>query len=154
MEVYRPTISADTISKVLQAEILRCSQYEKIINRDTGLRTQGLILMMDYMEAYLQQIEVKAHIRTKWPDKLNRFPFNLSYKLQRSTLKIANLLFKDQREINLSLVGAFKESIAINRRLVSQLEEVRLQLDQQANALNIANEEIEILKTSRHIEPS
>ena len=50
-------------------------------------------LVANHIEALLTNAESRAYVRTKWPDKLNRFPFNLANGLQKIVLKAINFLF-------------------------------------------------------------
>jgi hypothetical protein len=80
------------------------------------------LLLINEIEARVSQAEVKAQGRQKWPDRLNRFPFNLSRKAQNAVLKAVDLLFRDQREVNLLLAQSLRQSLTLQRQLVSQIE--------------------------------
>jgi 2-polyprenyl-3-methyl-5-hydroxy-6-metoxy-1,4-benzoquinol methylase len=79
------------------------------------------------VQALISNAEERSQVRTKWPDKLNRFPLNLSKKFQQFILKILNFFFKEQREVNISLVQAGRESLAINRELIKQIVSLQSQ---------------------------
>ncbi|MEH2394499.1 MAG: methyltransferase domain-containing protein [Nostoc sp.] len=84
---------------------------------------------INYIEALLKNAQSRANSRTKWPDKLNRFPFNLNPKLQKIILTIINFLFKDQREVNFNLISCLQESVTLNQQLIEQIETLRVQME-------------------------
>ena len=88
------------------------------------------------IEALLKNAESRACMRRKWPDKLNRFPFNLNKKIQDFLLKIINFLFQDQREVNFNLIQCLKESVTLNRHLTEQIATLNQQLTEQILTLN------------------
>ena len=69
------------------------------------------VIDISYIEALIKNAESRAYIRTKWPDKFNRFPLNLTQKLQKVAFKILALLFKDQREVNFGLIQSLRETV-------------------------------------------
>lgn len=77
---------------------------------------------LDVFEILLNVAEERANVRTRLPKKLNRFPFTWSKLLQRLFLKCYNLLFADQREINVLLIKALRQSVAIIRTLDGRLK--------------------------------
>jgi len=52
-----------------------------------------------------------------------------SSRLQRAVLSLLAFLFKDQRNVNDSLIRALRENATVNRRLIEQVELLRLQAD-------------------------
>ncbi|MBC6434647.1 SAM-dependent methyltransferase, partial [Nostoc sp. HG1] len=93
-------------------------------------------LNINYIEALLKNAESRSCIRTKWPDKLNRFPFKFNAKLQKIILRAINFLFKDQREVNLNLINSLKESVALNRQLIEQITTLKVQMDERLDTLD------------------
>ncbi|ARV60968.1 SAM-dependent methyltransferase [Nostocales cyanobacterium HT-58-2] len=92
-----------------------------------------------HIDALLRNAESRAIIRTKWPDNLNKFPFNstIGKFLQKLALKILNFIFKDQREVNFNLIRALKESVGLNRQLIEQITSLRVQTDELLNTMDI-----------------
>ncbi len=76
----------------------------------------------------LAQAEHGARVRTELPRQLNRFPFNRSGVLRRGFLKLFELLFRDQRRVNLNLVEAVRELAACNDELRRDVAELRMKL--------------------------
>ncbi|SRR5579883_1684495 len=99
--------------------------------------------ILAFMEGLLRNAELRAEVRTKWPDNLNKFPFTLSRKIQKISLKILNFIFKDQREVNFNLIRALKESIVLNRQLIEQVTSLRNQLDELSGDIDLRFKEID-----------
>jgi SAM-dependent methyltransferase len=53
--------------------------------------------------------EERSAARTRWPAKLDRFPFTLFRWLERFSLRVLAYVFKDQRQVNAALIGATRE---------------------------------------------
>lgn len=81
------------------------------------------------IESLLNIAEHASQVRTKWPSHLRLFPLDRSSRLQRAVLSLLAFLFKDQRNVNDSLIRALRENATVNRRLIEQVELLRLQAD-------------------------
>ncbi|BAY93864.1 MULTISPECIES: class I SAM-dependent methyltransferase [unclassified Tolypothrix] len=101
----------------------------------------------------LNNAELKAQPRTKWPGNLNFFPFNLSLRFQNFILKCINFLFKDQREVNLNLIMALRESVALNQQLTEEIATLRNQIDEYIDKNNnrIQNIDKQLASVDTHI---
>ncbi len=77
----------------------------------------------------LAQAEHGARVRTELPRQLNRFPFNRSGVLRGWFLRLFELLFRDQRRVNLNLLEAVRELAACNDDLRREVTTLRKQLD-------------------------
>ena len=125
-----PEINVDELMAKIRDEVAkRKGQPQRVIKSSDADRS-NLTLHLSYIESFLKNAENRAYTRTKWPDKLNRFPFNLSKKLQKATLKLLNFLFKDQREVNLNLLQALRESVVINRQLIAEITSLKTQINE------------------------
>jgi 2-polyprenyl-3-methyl-5-hydroxy-6-metoxy-1,4-benzoquinol methylase len=125
-------INIDDLMEKIRQEILNrqgLSQPALTNNADTADLMSNISSSMGYIESLLKNAESRAYIRTKWPDKLNRFPFNLISKLQKFILKAINFLFKDQREVNFNLILSLKESLTINHQLIAEIKTLKTQID-------------------------
>jgi O-antigen chain-terminating methyltransferase len=69
------------------------------------------------IEALLYTARKMAQVRTVWPHKLMRFPFNLSRGLQRLLLKLFAFLFNDQRHVNFALTEAVREQLQLIKEM-------------------------------------
>ncbi|MEB3291646.1 MAG: hypothetical protein VKJ24_00660 [Synechococcales bacterium] len=79
-------------------------------------------------QGFLGNAESRAHDRTKWPDKLQKFPFTLSKKFQRLLLKLQNSLLMDQRIVNLNLIQSVQSLIEHNQQLTTEVMDLRAEL--------------------------
>ncbi|MFN9617173.1 MAG: methyltransferase domain-containing protein [Dolichospermum sp.] len=134
IENNNPEINVDELMEKIRQEILSRQGYSSgaSINNndaDTSDFTSNISSRMGYIESLLKNAESRAYIRTKWPEKLNRFPFNLISKLQTLILKGINFLFKDQREVNFNLILSLKESLVINHQLIAEMKTLKSQID-------------------------
>lgn len=59
--------------------------------------------------------------RTALPSRMNRFPLKYFGFLHRFILRFYELLFREQRGVNLALIKALRESMAVNRQLNEQV---------------------------------
>jgi len=148
-------INIDDLMEKIRQEILNRqgpSQPALTNSADTADLMSNISLSMGYIESLLKNAESRAYIRTKWPDKLNRFPFNLISKLQKFILKAINFLFKDQREVNFNLILSLKESLTINHQLIAEIKTLKTQIDDCLITVNArfqaANEHLNIVDSS------
>ena len=155
IEKNNSEINVDELMEKIRQEILNrqgLSQPALTNSADTADLMSNISLSIGHIESLLKNAESRAYIRTKWPDKLNRFPFNLISKLQKFILKAINFLFKDQREVNLNLILSLKESLTINHQLIAEIKTLKTQIDDcliTVNALfQAANEHLNIVDNS------
>lgn len=133
IENNNPEINVDELMEKIRQEILSRQGYSSGAsinnnNIDTSDFTSNIGSRIGYIESLLKNAESRAYIRTKWPEKLNRFPFNLISKLQTLILKAINFLFKDQREVNFNLILSLKECLMINHHLTAEIKTLKRQV--------------------------
>ncbi len=141
-ESHKPEINIDELMEKIRQEVAQRkhqqSKIQVISNSNSvnsSIETSGIKWSINHIEALLKNAEFRAILRTKWPDNLNRFPFNFSRGLQNIALKILNFIFKDQREVNFNIISALKESVALNQQLLAQISILRSQLDERLTAI-------------------
>ncbi|MEH2418605.1 class I SAM-dependent methyltransferase [Nostoc sp.] len=136
---HNPEINIDELMQKIREEVAKRPGYSQPLatknNADIG-DTTGLISKIGYIESLLINAESRAYARTKWPDKLNRFPFNLSSKLQKFILKLINFFFKDQREVNFNLILALKASVTVNGQLIEQINTLKTQINERLSTVD------------------
>jgi O-antigen chain-terminating methyltransferase len=126
MASNQPEINVDELMQKIREDVMkRQNQTYQTEVTNSNIDTPKINWSLNLIEGLLKNAESRAIVRTKWPDNLNRFPFNLSRGLQKLLLKILNLIFKDQREVNFNVINALKESVALNRVLIAQVETLR-----------------------------
>ncbi|MFN6484069.1 MULTISPECIES: class I SAM-dependent methyltransferase [unclassified Nostoc] len=132
---YPETNIDELIHKDIE-HISKNQAHSQLLDSQSHLDTSNLKLSISYIESFLENAESRSIARTKWPDKLNLFPFNLSGNLQKIILKIMNFIFKDQREINFNIINSLKESVALNHQLVEHIATLKTQVDNNIQKLD------------------
>ncbi|MGI0490376.1 hypothetical protein ACN4EG_01080 [Alkalinema pantanalense CENA528] len=122
------SVNVDQIIQRIREEAAQRSSQPMLRNGQmNGVSRSTFMALANEVELLTSNAELRAHVRAKWPDKLNRFPFSLSKNFQKGILKILDLAFRDQREVNLNLVYALRKSLILQRALLSQLEAAQAQ---------------------------
>jgi 2-polyprenyl-3-methyl-5-hydroxy-6-metoxy-1,4-benzoquinol methylase len=127
VEINNPEIDVDELMQKIREEVLEHKNNSQLANPTSNSKILTIKASIDYVEALVRSAESRACVRDKWPDTLSRFPFNLTQGLQKLVLKMLNLVFKDQREVNSSLIRSLQESIGINRLLIEQIASLKSQ---------------------------
>ncbi|QLE57818.1 bifunctional 2-polyprenyl-6-hydroxyphenol methylase/3-demethylubiquinol 3-O-methyltransferase UbiG [Nostoc sp. TCL26-01] len=125
-----PEINIDELMQKIRQEVANRQGESQVLVTNNHTNATNLMSKIDYIESLLKNAESRAYARTKWPNKLDRFPFNFSSKLQKFILKIINFFFKDQREVNFNLILALKTSVKVNSQLMEQINTLKTQIDQ------------------------
>jgi hypothetical protein len=97
------------------------------------------------IDALISAIESSSRPRTHFPNALRRFPFTWSPWLQKIVLKTHELLFRDQKMINMSLAFLLREMKSYNTRTVGQLMQRQ---DSLAQKLEKLSEEQQYIKSA------
>ncbi|NJM45244.1 MAG: hypothetical protein HC860_03040 [Alkalinema sp. RU_4_3] len=127
------TINVDQLMVEIRQEVARQVSRRKskptaVVQRSTdaaGLR--HLVGALGHVEAVLNLAESRSHVRTQLPDKFQKSPLSAGKKFM---LKVFNLAFRDQREVNAGLIEANRHSNQINRQIIEELSSIRTQLNQ------------------------
>jgi O-antigen chain-terminating methyltransferase len=130
IEANNPEINVDELMNKIREEVANRHGQSQSTGITSNAEKAKITTTISHIEALLKNAESRAYIRTKWPDKLNRFPFNLTKKLQKLALKIINFLFKDQREVNFNFIQSLRQSVALNRQLTEQITTLKAQMDE------------------------
>jgi len=136
IEANNHEIDVDELMQKIQEEVARRESFPSLESSEIIAESQATAVNVSYMQALLNNAEFKSQIRTHWPEKFNRFPFNLSGWIQRFALKVYNFLLKEQRAVNFSLIDALRESLALNRQLGEQVTALQTQLNGLNASLN------------------
>jgi SAM-dependent methyltransferase len=136
IEANSPEVNVDELMQKIRQEVTTFhSNPDQIAVSNATAQISAMNLRISNIEALLNNAESRAYNRTKWPDKLNNFPFNAK-KLQRIALKLLNFLFKDQRQVNFNLIQSLKESVALNHQLIKQVSNLNIQIDKHLVAVD------------------
>jgi O-antigen chain-terminating methyltransferase len=128
IESNNPEINVDKLMEKIKEEVAKRKADYRPSRTRSALSISSLSNHLNHIEALLQNAESRSLNRTKLPAKYYKLP--LAEKLEKFILKTFNLLFRDQREVNSNLTSAFKQSININRQLITEIEALRSQLDE------------------------
>lgn len=83
---------------------------------------QNDIAMRSYhVEGLVNEAAQCFPARKKLPARMNRFPLKYLGFLHRIILRVYELLFREQRGVNLALIKALRETMAMNRQLNEQV---------------------------------
>ncbi|MBE9166038.1 methyltransferase domain-containing protein [Pleurocapsales cyanobacterium LEGE 06147] len=127
IESNNPEINVDELMEKIREEVAKRKTDYRPSQTKSSLSISSLSNHLNQIEALLKNAESRSLTRTKLPAKYYKLP--LAEKLEKFILKTFNLLFRDQREVNYNLTSAFKQSISINRQLITEIEVLRSQLD-------------------------
>jgi SAM-dependent methyltransferase len=123
--------------------------FEVKPSSSVGADWSALKKLLGSTQEYLQTAQVRAEIREKWPDTLERSPFTLLKPLKSLFLKVLQLIFKDQREVNQNLIQVCQQSIQFNQELMEQLVTLSSQIDQLHQSRN--NQQITLEMMDNHL---
>ncbi|TVP61799.1 MAG: methyltransferase domain-containing protein [Nodularia sp. (in: Bacteria)] len=137
IEEHNPVMNVEELIQKIREEAANLQGIASSARTKKYTDATNLLPSIGYIESLLRNAESRAYTRTKWPDKLNRFPFTLNSKLQKIVLKLINFFFKDQREVNFNFIFALKESLTINRQLIAQITSLKTQMDEHLGAVDI-----------------
>jgi O-antigen chain-terminating methyltransferase len=129
MDDNQAKIDVDELMKMIHLQI---NQQVDSANKSDSMTLNKLAqkkLLLSQVKKILKIAQDRSIIRQKWPDKLSRFPFNITLVFKPIILKALAALFKDQREINLSLISALKLSLEVNEQLLQEIENIKAKLE-------------------------
>jgi len=113
-------VNVDDLMKKVRLKV--CEQIDSKYELSNSLKIAQNKLILGQAKKLLKSAQDRNAVRTKWPDKLNQFPFNFTLIFKPIVLKLLSALFKDQREVNNSLIAACNISILLNERLLEEME--------------------------------
>ena len=123
IDEYQPQLNVDELMQKIQEEVNKKKAIADEYSIPQSTRYARNKLILGQVKKFLKSAESRSSVRTKWPDKLNRFPFSISLIIKPFVLKALSALFKDQREINNNLIAALKLSLIVNEQLLQELED-------------------------------
>jgi O-antigen chain-terminating methyltransferase len=113
-------VNVDDLMKKVRLKV--CEQIDSKYELSNSLKIAQNKLILGQAKKLLKSAQDRNAVRTKWPDKLNQFPFNFTLIFKPIVLKLLSALFKDQREVNNNLIAACNISILLNERLLEEME--------------------------------
>lgn len=140
-------INVDELMNKIREQVAQRQNYalpEGVKSRSVHLRSA---VETGHIEALVNNAESRAYVRTTWPDKYNRFPLKLSKKLQKLVFKVLEIIFRDQRGFNFSLLQALREFLLLNRQLVEQIATLQAQVSATDTRLQAMDEHVSATDT-------
>lgn len=125
IESGNPLLDVDELMARVRDEVARRGSTAPAGIADQRVLSLRGNVNLSAMESWIAIADQKARVRSKWPSHLRIFPFNASERLRGAALRLLAFLFKDQRHVNEALIGAFRESVTLNRHLIEQLAVLR-----------------------------
>jgi len=113
-------VNVDDLMKKVRLKV--CEQIDSKYELSNSLKIAQNKLILGQAKKLLKSAQDRNAVRTKWPDKLNQFPFNFTLIFKPIVLKLLSALFKDQREVNNNLIAVCNISILLNERLLEEME--------------------------------
>jgi SAM-dependent methyltransferase len=140
LETNNPDINVNELMEKIQEEVANRKPRN---SEDKSLQKETLIGKVNTIniQALLNNAEYKAQLRSEWPKKFNRFPFNSAW-IQKLALKVYNFLLKEQRAVNFSLIQAGRESVTLKQHLSEQVTALQIQVSTFNARLNQLQEEM------------
>ncbi|MEQ8384516.1 MAG: class I SAM-dependent methyltransferase [Coleofasciculus sp. A1-SPW-01] len=122
IESNNPEINVDELIEKIKVEVARTQERPVEDSFQVPAISPIIDRTISQIEALIASAEFKSQIRTELPDRLNRFPFNISRRLQKLVLKLYTFIFKEQRAVNFALIQALRESLVLNQQLRDALQ--------------------------------
>lgn len=136
-------VNVDQLMQEVRAEVESRQQFSLLDN----LQARGLSEInaenVSHIETLLHEAELFSEVPTTFPEKLARFPWNLSKGIQKFVLKLYGFLFKKQRVVNFSLIQALRESLALNHQLSEQIKALKLQIEEISDRTKATDERLQ-----------
>ena len=137
-----PQFNVDKLMQQIREEVAMEQQLDGWGEEKTDRIPTTLAGHLSCVEPILNDAEFQSEVPTKWPDKLNRFPFNISKRLQRFFLKLHGFIFKKQRVVNFALIQALRESLVQNQQLIDQVNALQSQLNEMSDRFTATEERL------------
>ncbi len=128
------TINVDQLMAEIRQEVARQVNRRKPQGPPPSKRQNHSDLLalsgtISQVEAVLNLAESRSHVRTQLPDKFQSAPLVAS-KLKTLMLRVFNLAFRDQREVNAGIIQAARHSAQVNQQIIDELMRLRTQVSQ------------------------
>jgi len=144
-EANKPEINVNKLMYKIRDKVAKNNNSFNPLSLNSVSQAPTVNLDISQVEALIKNAESRAYIRTKWPDKFNKFPFNFISRLKKLVLKLINLLFKDQRQVNFNLIQALRHFVELNHQLTEQISILNTRVDSTVELNHQLTEQISIL---------
>ncbi len=142
-EANNPEINIEGLMDKIREEVAKRQGSSLTVNSNPSVYAQRDPVSSTNIPALLNDAESRAQPRTKWPNQLDRFPFNRSKGLQKFAFKLLEFFTRDQRVINFSIIQAFREFMTLNRQLTQQVAALEARVNEMGDSLRSVNQQIQ-----------
>jgi O-antigen chain-terminating methyltransferase len=142
IEVNNLEIKVDELMDKIREEVTRRQKTVQSTSLTSSIKTLRETISLGNIKALLSNAESRSYVRTNLPEKYNRFPLNISKNLQKLVLKVFEIIFRDQRKVNFSLIQAVREFLPINQELIEQIATLQAHFSATDNRINAMNERL------------
>ena len=142
VEENNRNINVDELIQKIRQEVAKRESISQPVNREFRVGAVIVENYINHIEALLHNAEFKSQVRTHWPEKFKRFPFNLTGWLQKFSLKLYNFFRREQRAVNYSLIEALRDAVVLNRNLSEQITALQTQLNGISDRLSATDESL------------
>ncbi|MGB5597030.1 MAG: hypothetical protein WBM62_23780, partial [Crocosphaera sp.] len=125
----------EKIDDAIVSPLLQSPPKEPLIV-EPEIEISGITDLVKHIEGLIENAKLRGSQRTTWPDSLNQFPFLILKPFKNLILKVINILFKDQIEVNQNLTEGLQQSLLINQELIRQIVSLRHQSHRDLHNIN------------------
>ena len=147
IESNKSDINVDELMQRIRDEVAYHERINRLQYLDTfeGKNSKRVNGMPNthVIEKLIDNVGIYAKPLVKWPDKLNRFPFNRSHKLREFFIRLYNFSTKKQRTANSNIVAVQREFLSLFRQQSEKLIALKKQLQDLEEQLETTQEELE-----------
>jgi hypothetical protein len=118
-DIFVAGLTPEEVEKKIEAALKELVEDQgdplnRALQNDIALRSY-------HVEGLVNEAAQCFPARTALPARMNRFPLKYFGFLHRIILRVYELLFREQRGVNLALIKALRETMAMNRQLNEQV---------------------------------
>jgi hypothetical protein len=128
-----PRIDVAELERRIEAEIAR----EPGARSDERLSRLAAAVHARTIEAQLDRAEERSVPRAQWPPDV-RVPAVVSPGMRALILRLLALAFRDQHQVNASLIRAQRESLALIQTLLERIDALEARLEEERAAARAA----------------
>jgi hypothetical protein len=128
-----PRIDLDALEAQIAEELARDPQARS----SERLARLAAAVHVRAIEDALERAEERSVPRKVWPPEFRLFPIHLSPRLQRLVLRAAELMFRDQHDVNAHLIRSQRETIALIDELLERIDRLEGELEAERAAMRV-----------------
>ncbi|MDB9308382.1 protein kinase [Aphanizomenon sp. CS-733/32] len=145
-------INVDELMDKIRLEVAsRKSSFpsnQNISNEINILQVNNFLDGFYRIEALLNNSEIYYQVPTELPEEIDKFPFSIGI-IKKVILKIYGFIFKKQRVVNQNLIQALRESLQLNKGLMSRLNSVEQRINSTEQRIDVAEQNQNLIQALR-----